>query len=314
MTISENVDTFAGLPVITVEGEDEFPTVEGPVAWRSAFDFDGPAPAEALPAWFARVPAPETVTALLIGPWAEAYENSTPVAQIAAAGERFPHLKHLFVAEMTFEENEISWINHENFDPLLAVWANRLETLRVRGSNNLTFTPFSSTTLKELAFESGGLPGSIVASVAGSTLPALTHLEFWLGDSNYGYSVTTDELSAALSGTATPALRHLGVRNSPEPLRDLEVIAASPLLGQLETLDLSLGVLGAECLPLLTGGGFSHLRSLDISHHFLGDEQLASLRAALPNTTVTADEQGELDDDEADSGELYAGRYVSVSE
>lgn len=319
MSISENVTTFGGLPVVTVEGDQEgratFPAQSGPVAWRATFDYhEGGTPEEVLSTWITCVPEPETVQALLLGVWPEPYENQTPVQALVAASDRFPALKHLFIAEVTFEENEISWIDLGDLTPVIEAWAGRLETLRVRGSQNLVIAPFTSETLTELAFENGGLPAGVPQALAASTLPALRHLEIWLGDEEYGYDTTTVDVEALLANPSFGAVRHLGLRNVGEPLEYLTVIAASPLLAQLTTLDLSLGVFGDECVDLLTSGAFSHLTKIDLSHHYFTGRGITALRAGLSGTELVLDDHQSLEDEGDDPENPYDGRWIAVSE
>ncbi len=44
--------------------------------------------------------------------------------------------------------------------------------------------------LVALTIESGGLPAAVVREVASAHLPALEHLELWLGEENYGGDAT----------------------------------------------------------------------------------------------------------------------------
>lgn len=312
--IGENIEQFGGLPVVTVQAGAQFEAQTGPVAWRYAAEYDDSTPAEeSLAAWLAAVPAPETVTALLVGPWTEPYENDTPVAALAGAADRFPALTHLFIGEMTYEENEISWINHTALDPVLDAYVGRLVELRVRGANKLAFAPFTSTTLQTLAFETGGMPEGIVTSLAESNLPALTALELWLGTEEYGAGVTAEELAALAASPGLGSVRSLGLRNSDDPLRDLGALADSALLARITSLDLSLGVVGDECVDLLAGASFAHLERIDLTHHYLTEDGQARLRAALPNAEITIDEAEELEDEDEYEGP-YAGRWVETGE
>lgn len=314
MTISEHLTTFAGLEVVTVEQNAPFPARPGPVAWRFTADYDGQeSPDIAVASWLARLPGAEQVTALLLGVWPEPNEKHSPVQALADAAPKLPALRHLFLGEMTYEECEISWINHSSLDPLLATLGQQLETLVVRGSTGLTLSPFRSDSLRELAFESGGMPAEVVEAVAASTLPRLDRLDIWLGTQHYERTAEDAALTALLAGTATPALTRLGLMNSDRPREDLTVLAASPLLPRLRSLDLSMGVLGDECVPLLTSGAFAHLQRLNLNHHYLSEASIGRLRTALPRTAVFADEVGDNDGDD-DEDTPYAGRWVAVGE
>lgn len=310
MTISTNLTTFGGFPVRTVEDHDPFPEVGAPVAWRASLnnyrsDAVTGTPDEELAGWLERLPSPETVQALIVGEWPEAFEEGAPVQALVDFAPRLPALRHLFVGEMTFEECEISWIQQGDVTPLVEAYAPQLETLFLRGTTELVLAPFTAAHLVSLGLESGGLDTTLVRAIADSTLPALRSLEVWLGTSDYGANASDDDLAALLSGAATPALSHLGLKNSDEPLRDVTALAASPLLPRLASLDLSQGTLGAECVPTLTAGAFAHLDRLDLRYHYLSDDDLTRIRAALPTTQIDAGDA---------QAEEEWGRFVAVGE
>ncbi|MFD0891882.1 leucine-rich repeat domain-containing protein, partial [Streptosporangium algeriense] len=110
-----------------------------------------------------------------------------------------------------------------------------------------------------------------------------------------------------LSGERLPALRHLGLQDSEIQDEIPAAVASAPSLARLESLALSMGALsdeGAEAL--LSGQPLTHLKRLDLHHHYLTDPMVDRVRAALPGVEVDLSEQEEPDDDE--------WRYVAVSE
>ncbi|MFG1925725.1 hypothetical protein [Cryptosporangium sp. NPDC048952] len=121
------------------------------------------------------------IQALVIGNWGDPAESAPPIAEIAELADRMPDLRALFLADMTPDECEISWIEHCDITPLFAAFP-KLEVLRVRGSKNLEMQPVTHTALRELAFETGGLPAGVARAVAASDFPALEHLELWFGE------------------------------------------------------------------------------------------------------------------------------------
>ncbi|MFV2179970.1 leucine-rich repeat domain-containing protein, partial [Actinomadura sp. LOL_011] len=165
--ISEHLTEFAGLPVVASSAG---PRAE-PVAWRVATDYDERFPQE----WeeFLRNVDPATVTALVIGHWGPGRFHY-PLPMLLDAAGSFPNLRSLFFGDMTFEENEMSWIQHEDISPLFRAFP-ALERLDVRGSDGLALEPVRSESLRVLRFESGGLPVEIVRAVAASDLPNLEH-------------------------------------------------------------------------------------------------------------------------------------------
>jgi hypothetical protein len=298
MTIHEHVKTFHGLPV-TDFGINEPPA--GPTAWRVFVGTYG-ADVEFADHWAHFMDTVDTasVTALVIGPWGEEMFNETAdpaIGLIAGAHDRFPALTGIFLGDVIMEEAEISWIHQGDITPLLTAYP-RLTELVIRGSESLRLDPVEHNALRSLRFESGGLPGEVVRAVAGSTLPALVELIFWLGVENYGATWQHADLQPVLAGTGLGALRHLGLQNSDRQDDLARWVAESTIVRQLESLDLSMGTLtdeGAERLLALT-----HLADLDLHHHYLSDEMAERLREALPGVRLDLTEQCEPDryDDE----------------
>ena len=300
VTINENVSTFAGLPVREWPGDRA--QVEGRVAWRVSPGHG--AALEDFPRQLAELTTHTSVEALLVGDWGEPYETPAPIDAIVAAAPRLPALRALFLGEMTFEECEISWIKLGDVAPLFEAFPS-LEVLRIRGADGLRLAPVRHAGLRELAFESGGLPREVVRSVGASDFPALRHLELWLGTPSYGGDTRVEDLAGVLSGERLPALRHLGLRNAENADDVAAALAAAPVVPRLTTLDLSLGLLsdtGVEAL--LSGQSLTGLERLDLHHHQVSEEMLGRLAAALPGVV--------LDTEDSRLGEEY--RYVAVGE
>ncbi|MET7418407.1 STM4015 family protein [Dactylosporangium sp. NPDC005555] len=306
-----HITTFAGLPVMqfgpgVVDKLDAEGTPRSAVAWRIETDYeDGEDVFREILDRCLDVVGGESVHALVIGQWGEAYDTAAPLHLLAAARARLPHLRALFLGEMTGEECEISWITHSDVAPLLAAFPG-LEVLRIRGATGLGLSPVRHMRLRELAVESGGLPTGFLRGVLDSHLPALTDLELWLGVSEYGGDITADDLAPVFSGAGLPRLRRLALRNAEIADQIASALAGAPVVPRLEELDLSLGILsdrGAEAL--LLGQPLTHLRRLDLSHHFISAELADRLRAELPGVDVDLS-----DEQEEDEGE----RYTAVSE
>jgi hypothetical protein len=308
MTIDTNLETFVGLPVHTFDPEG--PHADSTThAIRVALDWDlyndGVTLVDRLGALLDREAAAR-IHALVIGAWD--FESSTSSEEIVqflvANAGRLPALTSLFFGDITYEEQEISWIQQSDVTPLFAAFPN-LRTLRVRGSDGLKVGPIRHEQLEELAFETGGLPRHVLQSVGEAELPRLRHLELWLGVNDYGWDGSIEDLAPILAGTRFPALRYLGLKNSEIQDQVAAAVAASPVLGQLETLDLSMGVLSEEgAKALLAAPGLAKLRRLDIHHHYVPADLVAELQKVVPE--VDASEPQEADDD--------GDRYVAVSE
>ncbi|WBB81087.1 STM4015 family protein [Micromonospora sp. WMMD882] len=311
MTINSHVTTFDGLPVVRFAPDLALPADPSAVAWRvEAADYDSSPQelTETLEALLAAVPA-GSIRALVVGQWGSPYENPAPVDLLVSLAPRLTGLRALFLGEMTFEECEISWIRHGDVSGLLTAYP-ALEVLRVRGADGLTLRPTRHPALRELAFESGGLPAAVVRAVGESDLPALTHLELWLGVDDYGRDATVADLAPVLGGDRLPALRTLGLCNTDLADEVAAAVATAGVVPRLTALDLSMGTLtdvGGEAL--LAGQPLTHLRRLDLRHHFLSEELAGRLVARLAGVDV--------DVDDARKAEEYDGRvyrYTMVGE
>jgi predicted DNA-binding WGR domain protein len=287
---------------------------EGPLAAAYRVDTvdyedDGLARIEA----FLADPAACLVRALVVGAcWGteDVDEGSGPiVAALVKARDRLPNLRALFLGDVTYDQCEISWITQSKLTPLFEAFP-RLETFRSRGGNDLALKPFRHEKLKSLALEASNLSRKVVQAVGQCDLPALEHLEIWLGTDNYGADTRPSDLAEILRGDRLPSLRYLGLRNS-EIADDLPAaLAGSPLMKRLRVLDLSLGNLsdrGAEAL--LNVPGLNRLEKLIINHHFVSPAVVARLKALGVEVDAgdpqVAEDYG--DDEEPD-------RYVAHSE
>ncbi len=168
---------------------------------------------------------------------------------------------------------------------------------------------FEHERLTSLAFEASNLPRQVVRNVGASRLPALEHLELWLGTSEYGADTTVADLKGIFQGKGLPMLRYLGLRNS-EIADDIsEALAKAPVLERVRVLDLSLGTLGDRgAEALLANPAIARLEKFDIHHHYISPELIARLQALGIQVDAGAAEKPE-DPDDPD-----AYRYVAHSE
>lgn len=306
MTIHRYLTTFAGLPVVALEDE-RTPDDPSAVAWRIDMeDFDaGPAEfASSFESLLERT-GPAGPTALIIGQWGSAYETGSPVDLLAGNAARLSGLRAVFIGEMSSEQCEISWIQQGDITPLLEAFP-ALEHLWVRGSQDLAITPMRHAGLRELVLQSGGLPATVVRAVGACDLPNLTHLQLWLGVDNYGGDARTDDLTPILAGRSLPGLTRLGLCNAEIADEVAAAVASAPVVARLTELNLSLGVLGdAGAESLLTGQPLTHLKSLDLSHHFMSPEMAQRVVDELPGVAVDVSDRQE---------EREWGRYTVVAE
>ncbi|MEN8221354.1 MAG: STM4015 family protein [Pseudomonadota bacterium] len=306
MTINEENETqFYGLPVVDFNPQlgIENPTTQ---VYRLAYDYEQETKFKDILEKFLNDPRITDVPAIIIGHWEDAYEVSPDyvLQQLIEQRDKLPKLKALFVGDMTSEECEISWIQQTDYAPLLKAFP-LLEQLRVRGSNDLQFSQLRLYSLKTLIIETGGLPCSVIESVINAKLPALEHLELWLGTDEYGFDGDLNTIKPLLEMGAFPKLRYLGLRDS-EIADDIAIeIAKSPLPKQLEILDLSMGTLtdnGAQAL--LNSEYIKSLKKLDLDFHFMS----TTMMEKLENLGIDVDVSDQQEEDED------GDRYVAVSE
>ncbi|GAA3378456.1 hypothetical protein GCM10020367_58010 [Streptomyces sannanensis] len=316
----DHLEKWHGLPVFdfpdSEEGADS--TLPGPdeVAWRVSGDEHGTGEEwEEAFARFTEAVDTTRVRALIVGEWSEPYDSdcSGVIEVLISARERFSGLRAVFLGDMHAEQCEISWINQTDVTPLLTAFPELLE-FGARGGNGLRFPPLRHDRLRTLIFQSGGLPAEAVRGVCGSDLPALEHLELWLGVHRYHGDAEAGDLDRLLSGTAFPALRHLGLRNSEIQDDIAAAVASSPLVARLRSLDLSLGALtDAGASALLDGQPLTHLDRLDLHHNYVTQAMVQRIENALKPAGVELDlSAGDAVQDELDDSRVR--RYTAVSE
>jgi hypothetical protein len=139
----------------------------------------------------------------------------------------------------------------------------------------------------------------VVQSVGKSKLPALEHLELWLGTNRYGADTTPEDVEGLLQSNSFPSLRYLGLRNSEITNDVARALARSPLLERLRVLDLSLGTLSdSGARALLAIPALANLTKLDIHHHYVSPElvgRLHSLGIEVDASGMREDEDPEED-------------------
>jgi hypothetical protein len=309
MTISDNLSKFHGFDVIDFESGDM--TVDPTrTAVRIKMGFEGESEDFAdLWAEFINSPGVEQTQALVIGTWYSPDDPSPSdpaVALIVSDAERLPKLRALFFGDITMEESEISWIQQSDVSAFWGAFPN-LEVFGIRGGTNLQLGAIRHARLKSLVVEAGGLPRTVVQEIAQADLPALEHLEIWLGTENYGGDSGPDDLAPILDGGRFPKLTSLALRDCEWADQLAAAVARAPILDRIKRLDLSLGTLGdAGIDALVASPAVRRLQHLDIHHHYASEAGVAKLKAL--GISVNVDERIEPDGNDPNF------RYVAVSE
>ena len=314
MAIYEHIAEFAGKRVL--DWEPGAPASDpAQICYRISLSWDE---SEGGARWidkFARFlddPVSSRATGLVVGPWeglpaGDAQITRGIVEAITAAHGRLPALTALFLGEIISEESEISWVEQCDVTPVLDAYP-RLDHFAVRGGNGLRLPALRHDALRTLIVQAGGLPAQVTRDVSAAHLPALQHLELWLGIEDYGGDTTVADLAPVLSGRLFPNLEYLGLRDSEIADEIASAVAAAPVLEGLGVLDLSLGALTDDgAAALLASPAVANLRKLDLHYHFCSPamvEQLANLPIEV--------DAGEPQEPHTYDGETY--RYVAVGE
>jgi hypothetical protein len=236
----------------------------------------------------------EQLQALIIGAWNgedSSYSSDDIIKEVVKHRDKLSALKAIFLGDITYEENEISWIQQSDVSPLLVAYP-KLEVLRVRGGSSLAFSKVRHESLQQLIVEAGGLSRSVIREICRCEFPNLQHLELWLGVENYGWDGGVEDLQPILAGKHFPKLTYLGLRNSEIVDEIAPVVVNAPILAQLQTLDLSNGTLtdvGAQALLNLPSG--IPLQELNLSHHYMSADMMDRLQKQLKCKVIAEDGQ-----------------------
>ncbi|GAA1163217.1 hypothetical protein GCM10009654_19960 [Streptomyces hebeiensis] len=315
-TKDDHLTELYGLPAFTFPEERDVAGVLLPeadaVAWRIGYErgTTGELWSDTFERLCAAVDSAR-IRALIIGIWGDPEDTEPDEVMRAFLGarDRLTGLRSLYFGDITDEECRISRIGQTDVTPLLASYP-ALEEFSVRagesydmqGLHPLRFPRIRHDALRRLVVESAGLRGHVLRGVGESELPALEHLELWLGAREDGGDGEIADLGGILSGNRLPRLRSLALRNSEMQDEVAAAVGAAPVVAGLDVLDLSLGTLtdtGAEAL--LGGQPLTHLRKLDLHHNYLSEPMRQRVRDALEPAGVEVDldpSDAEADEDE----------------
>ena len=247
--------------------------------------------------------------ALVFGVWLDDMAGGSDeiIDGLVNAKDKLTNLKAIFIGDIHSQESEISWIGQGDMSPILRAYP-QLEILQIRGGERLQFNPpVRHNNLQALIIETGALSRDTVAQICKMNLPALEHLELWLGADEYGGNCSVASLKPILDDLIFPDLTYLGLRNSQFADDIAEAVVKSDLIETISLLDLSLGNLsgkGAEFL--LNCAAVNELDILNVSECCLSDEMVDDLSTL--NCQLLAKKQQPGDD--PDDG----FRYCAVAE
>jgi hypothetical protein len=188
MTINTHLTKLHGYDIVEFEAGEPLPDPTQK-AVRLTMVYDGPFEAFSdLWAEFMNSAGVEQTQALVIGNWGNPEDGPTSseqaVALMVSSADRLANLRALFFGEVTSEENEISWIEQSDLSAFWGAFPN-LEELGIRGGNHLQLGPIRHANLRTLRSRPAACR-TVVREIGAAHLPALEHLEIWLGTPNYG--------------------------------------------------------------------------------------------------------------------------------
>jgi hypothetical protein len=304
--IAEHASELIGL--VPSNFDSEMGPGEYTLTWRRGFidklelsSFDG---VQAALEHFLEHPSGRRIRTIEIGMNGEP-DPDEPHGEVVASivRERPQHLTELHLGAFDRDRCDIS---SYAVGDISNIWQGlpTLRTVRITGGS-FELGAIDAPHLERLELRTGGLTAANIQSIATAAWPNLRHLDVCFGDHNYGGDTELADVETLL-GNAYPALRHLGLMNCPFADEAVGVLVRSPLLAQLESLDLSLGCLGDAGAELLIAheSQLRKLARLDVSASYLRLETLRAL-GQLGCELIVEDMNGPADPDD---------RYVSISE
>lgn len=225
-----------------------------------------------------------------MGPVVDALVARRPeIGRLALGAIAFPDFERGNDVPDDRERDGSSWrISVPGVDGLLNALP-ALEDLVVQASDVGMYevTPIVAPRLRRLVVRGEALDPRVVAALGRGRFPALSHLELWLGQIEYGWGATASDLAPLFRSAGLPALRHLTlISDLGEAL--IDELADSALLTGLSTLDLSHGVLGDGGAARLRDRftRFAHLDRLTLTGNAITRQDAAALRALTPAIVV----------------------------
>jgi uncharacterized protein (TIGR02996 family) len=245
-------------------------------------------------------PSGKFITELVLNENDDPSEDTLDDLFAVIAKHGMPALRKLRIGDDT---SQISWYRVGNLGPIWKALPN-LTRLDIE-AGEFALGTIDAPQLVHAVFRTGGLSKPAMKSIAAARWPNLERLEVYYGDPAYGCDCTPKDVSPLLDRADLPKLTYLGVKNAEWQNELVPWLARSPLVKQLETLDISLGILTDDAIADFEthADAFRHL-VLDVRDTYLSTAAAERLRK-IPKQ-LRADGLREDDDPEC--------RYVCVGE
>ena len=237
---------------------------------------------------------------LIIGNWGDAGCGDgcqAVIDGIIANKERFSHIESLFIGDMEYDECEVSWIVQGEYSKIWEAMP-QLKELAIKGSTDLELGDICHENLEELCIICGGLYSNVIEAIQKAKLPHLKRLQFYIGVEEYGFDGDEDTIKTFLEQADFPELDYLGIVDSEMQDEITELVLNSKFIGQISTLDLSMGTLtdkgGAMLLEKIPQ--YPNIKMLDLHYNYLSDEMIEKLEALPIEVDVSENEEADDDD------------------
>lgn len=227
-------------------------------------------------------PAAQVLQSLTIGALGSVddYDYRDVVRELCLARPRT--LRELVLADFAPEHSELAASSLGDVSCLFRVLP-RLERLHLRGGSML-LDDIDAPCLRELAITTCSFDARMVQAIGVASWPSLAVL----GLRDGGAAFPASGLSSLLWPRHMPALRGLAILDTSDTVAIWQVLADSPLLPQLEVLDLSGGSLTDADIDVLLARreAFAHLRRLVLEANHLSDRGAAALISLCADVRV----------------------------
>lgn len=238
------------------------------------------------------------LTELIIGCWGESWDTGAQdlIEGIIENADKFQNIDHLFIGDMTFEECEVSWIIQGDYSRLWAGLPN-LKALTIKGSSELKLGKIEHQNLESLEIICGGLPSSVIESIASAKLPSLKKLNLYLGVEDYGFDGSIEDIQTLLNSDVLKNIEYLGLGDSEIQDEVVEAVLNSSVIKDLKILDFSNGNLSNKGAQMILDHSedLAHLEYLNLQYHFIDNDYMAKLKEL--SFEINLDEQNENDEE-----------------
>ena len=254
----------------------------------------------------------------------ERYEGHTGQPNYGGIVSALVKARPIALQELTFDCGgyQLSWTYSGDLGPLWPTTPH-LRRLSINLGNIDLGKRIDLPKLKSLRLETGGLTAKSVKAIAAAEWPELEELVLFFGTDRYGCNVTIKDVKALLAGKF-PKLKRLSLCNS-EKLQGkiAEELVRSPLVKQLEIIDLSKGSMwDDDARTLIESVATLKKATVDVSENYFSPESEKALRKAFGKRILT---DGQRYAEMIDSREQYGQdewaiknketfRYAAVSE